>query len=119
MYPETPVRTTSGTEPPGSASTGVPQAIASTITRPKGSLHWIGNNIAIELPSNSFLICRLAGPIYCTSLPSIYGLIFASKYGLNWGCTSPAIFNGMPVRLATSIARCVPLMGAMRPMKLR
>src|SRR5580698_7927266 len=32
MYPDTPSRTTSSTAPPGSASTGVPHAIASIIT---------------------------------------------------------------------------------------
>src|ERR1043165_1837361 len=39
MYPETPSRTISGTDPPGRANTGVPQAMASIMTRPNGSSH--------------------------------------------------------------------------------
>src|SRR5439155_12254269 len=39
MYPEIQSRTISGTEPPRRAKTGVPHAIASTMTRPKGSIH--------------------------------------------------------------------------------
>src|SRR2546422_7520399 len=49
-YPLTPSLTTSFTDPPGSASTGVPHAIASIMTNPKGSSHWIGNNKAREFP---------------------------------------------------------------------
>src|SRR5437667_2326165 len=55
MYPEIPSRTISGTEPPRRAKTGVPHAIASTMTRPKGSFHLIGNSMAIEFPKSSFL----------------------------------------------------------------
>ena len=39
----------------GKASTGVPQAMASTITRPNGSSHWMGNSSARAL-TESFLI---------------------------------------------------------------
>jgi hypothetical protein len=42
MKPVTPSRTTSGTEPRRKATTGVPQAMASIITSPKGSSHRIG-----------------------------------------------------------------------------
>jgi hypothetical protein len=43
MKPVTPSSITSGTEPQRYAITGVPQAIASIITRPKGSGQSIGN----------------------------------------------------------------------------
>ena len=42
--PVTPSTTTSGTAPPRSATTGVPQAIASIITIPNGSSHCTGNS---------------------------------------------------------------------------
>jgi hypothetical protein len=44
---------TSGTEPFSKATTGVPQAMASIITRPKGSRHAMGNNSPAALPRNS------------------------------------------------------------------
>ena len=42
MTPLRPCSITSGTAPRRVASTGVPQAIDSTITSPNGSGHWIG-----------------------------------------------------------------------------
>jgi hypothetical protein len=46
MYPVVPSTTTSGTEPRGNAMTGVPAAMDSIITSPKGSAHWIGKSVA-------------------------------------------------------------------------
>ncbi len=42
MKPVFPSMMSSGTEPSRIATTGVPQAIPSAITSPKGSGHWIG-----------------------------------------------------------------------------
>ena len=53
MKPVSPSATTSGTEPLRQATTGVPQAMASVITRPNGSGHWIGNSRADARPSRS------------------------------------------------------------------
>ena len=53
MKPLTPCSTTSGTEPQRQAITGVPQAMASIITRPNGSGQSIGNRSASALPRNS------------------------------------------------------------------
>ena len=53
MNPVSPSATTSGTEPLAQATTGVPQAMASVMTRPKGSGHWIGNSNAAALASSS------------------------------------------------------------------
>ena len=51
--PVTPSVTTSGTAPSGHAMTGVPQAIASIMTRPKGSGQSMGNSSARARPSRS------------------------------------------------------------------
>ena len=51
--PVTPWSMTSGTEPQFQAMTGVPQAIASIITRPNGSAQSMGNSSAAALPRNS------------------------------------------------------------------
>ena len=50
MKPVRPCSTTSGTEPQRQAITGVPQAMASIITRPNGSGQSIGNSRAAALP---------------------------------------------------------------------
>ena len=52
-YPVTPSSTSSTAAPAGHATTGVPHAIASTITSPNGSGHWIGNTIARARPRRS------------------------------------------------------------------
>jgi hypothetical protein len=58
--------------------TGVPQAIASIITRPNGS----GQSIVTMSPSaplkNSDFSWSAISPMYSTSLPSIRCLIFSS-----------------------------------------
>ena len=55
MNPLTPSSITSGTEPRRKAITGVPQAIASIITSPKGSGQSIGKSSAMAPPRNSAL----------------------------------------------------------------
>ena len=47
--PVTPSTTTSGTDPRRSATTGVPQAMASIMTIPNGSSHRIGKTSAVLL----------------------------------------------------------------------
>ena len=57
--PPRPCSTTSGTAPRRVASTGVPQAIDSTITSPNGSGHWIGNTVtARPLEQLDLLVVR-------------------------------------------------------------
>ena len=53
MKPVTPSSITSGTEPQRQAITGVPQAMASIITRPNGSGQSIGNSSAAAPPRKS------------------------------------------------------------------
>ena len=53
--PVLPSSTTSGTAPSGKASTGVPHAIDSSMTMPKGSFHRMGNNSARACASSSSL----------------------------------------------------------------
>ena len=54
MKPVRPSSTISPTDPRGVATTGVPVAIASIITSPNGSSHWIGLSSAHELPISSY-----------------------------------------------------------------
>ncbi len=62
MKPVTPSSTISGTEPRFQATTGVPQAIASIITRPKGSGQSIGNRSARAPPRSSPFRVSSTGP---------------------------------------------------------
>src|SRR5215472_15595768 len=64
MKPVMPSSTTSGAEPRLNAITGVPQAIASIITRPNGSGQSIGTNNVIAPLKNSDLSRSLISPIY-------------------------------------------------------
>ena len=52
MKPVTPWSTISGTAPQRHATTGVPQAMASIMTRPNGSGQSMGNRTAAALPRN-------------------------------------------------------------------
>jgi hypothetical protein len=78
MIPVTPSTTTSGTDPRRIATTGVPHAIASIMTRPNGSSQQIGNSITQARDSRSRLAIASATPKISTSLPS-RGLISRSK----------------------------------------
>ena len=71
MRPVTPSSTISGTEPHGNAITGVPHAIASIMTSPKGSGQSIGNISARALPRNSCLSRSVISPTNSTPGPSI------------------------------------------------
>ena len=63
----TPWSITSGTEPQGKAMTGVPQAIASIITRPKGSGQSIGKRSAVAPPRKAALSRSPISPTNSTS----------------------------------------------------
>ena len=76
--PVTPLTMTSGTEPRRSATTGVPQAMASIMTRPNGSSQQIGNSMAQARDSRSRLAWASATPKSSTSGPS-RGLISRSR----------------------------------------
>ena len=78
MIPVTPLTMISGTEPRRSATTGVPQAMASITTRPNGSSQQIGNSIAQARDSRSRLAAASATPNSSVSLPS-RGLISCSR----------------------------------------
>ena len=56
MKPVTPSVITSGTEPRRNAITGVPHAMASIMTRPKGSGQSIGNNNAGDAGQQGHLV---------------------------------------------------------------
>ena len=70
MNPVWPSATTSGTEPLRQAITGVPHAMASVITSPKGSAHWTGNNNAAAPASRSAFCSWSHSPSTSTSSPS-------------------------------------------------
>ena len=75
LKPVIPSSITSFTEPALKPMTGVPQAMASTITIPKGSSHSIGNNKAFAFPNHSFFWASFTVPIYFICCPSIWGKI--------------------------------------------
>ena len=75
----TPLRKTSGTEPQGRATTGVPQASASIIARPNGSGQSIVNIRASALPRKSFFCASLISPMYSTPGKDRRGLMTCSK----------------------------------------
>ncbi len=60
--PVLPSSTTSGTEPWRSATTGVPVAMASIITRPKGSGQVMGKTNALACANSSRLRASLTSP---------------------------------------------------------
>ena len=79
MKPVRPSSITSGTEPRLNAMTGVPQAMASIITRPNGSGQSIGTNSTMAPLKNSDLSLSSISPIYSTLL---FDLI------IGWICSS-------------------------------
>jgi hypothetical protein len=78
MKPVTSSSITSGTEPRLNAITGVPQAIASIMTRPNGSGQSIGTSRTIAPLRNSDFCSSVISPMYSTLRPSISGLILLS-----------------------------------------
>ena len=96
MKPVRPSSTISGTEPADVATTGVPQARASIITKPNGSDHWIGFSNAVAAPSSSNLPASSSSPTYSTPSPSS-GSTLVSKYSNSASSRIfAAIFNGTP-----------------------
>ena len=73
MKPVTPSSMTSGTEPRRKAMTGVPHAMASIITKPKGSGQSIGNSSAVASRRNASLVRSLTSPLSLICWPSISG----------------------------------------------
>ena len=69
----------SGTEPRGYAMTGVPKAIDSIMTRPKGSGQSMGNSRARAPPRNSRLPASSTSPIHSDAGGSSSGRTRASK----------------------------------------
>jgi len=99
MKPDLPLSMTSGTEPYRNAITGIPQAMASIITSPKGSGQSIGKSRASALPK--------------------IGLITLDQYSISALSIFAAIFNGNPTFVAISIARSGRFSGEIRPRKAR
>jgi len=62
---------TSGVEPSSMPITGVPVAIDSTITKPKGSRQVMGNKVATAPPIKAVFCSWVASPKYSICLPSI------------------------------------------------
>ena len=79
MKPVTPSSITSGTEPRLNATTGVPQAIASIITRPNGSGQSIGNSSAFAPDRNAGFCASLISPMNSTCAWSSSGSITSLK----------------------------------------
>ena len=79
MKPVTPSSITSGTEPQCQAITGVPQAMASIITRPNGSGQSIGNSSASALPRKSDFSASPISPMNSISGSSSSGSITSWK----------------------------------------
>ena len=120
MRPVTPSSITSGTEPWRKASTGVPQAMASIITRPKGSGQSIGNSSARASPRNLVLPRSSTSPTNSTPPPSSSkGWITVSKYFSSALSTLAAIFSGMPSARAISMARSGRFSAEIRPRNAR
>ncbi len=119
MKPVTPGSTTSGTEPQFHAITGVPQAIDSIMTKPKGSGQQIGNSSALALPRNSDLSASPISPTNSTRGSSSSGLTTDSKYAASALSTFAAILSGMPAWCAIRIATSARFSGEIRPRKAR
>ena len=80
IMPVIPGSMISGTEPRRNASTGVPHAMASIITSPKGSGQSTGNSSALAPPRNSLLPRSLISPMYSIPGPLSSGSICSRKY---------------------------------------
>ena len=118
--PLRPSSTTSGTAPRPMAATGVPQAIDSTITSPKGSGHWMGNSVTIARWSSVTFSSWETSPRY-SMLPSRCGshgrvevLAFLHVVDL-----AGELERQARSPRAISTALCAPLSGDMRPTNSR
>ncbi len=109
--PVTPSSTSSGAAPQFVVTTGVPHAMASTITRPNGSGQRIGKIMAQARPSMStFFSCETFS--YSSMSLASSGSISCSKYSRS-GCSLrfSSICSGRPARRAMLIASFGPLSG--------
>ena len=66
MTPVIPSSMISGTDPRAFASTGTPLSIASIITRPNGSSHWMGKTTARARAISAALRAPATGPTSST-----------------------------------------------------
>ena len=112
--PESSVRISRG-EPRSMAMTGVPQASDSTMVSPKRSGRVTRCKVAQAFLSSSSRSRGPTGPMKRICSSSRWGAISRSKYSASW--MMPAMISRRPVRRATSMARCTPFSGWMRPRK--
>ncbi len=110
---------TSRTDPRAKATTGVPQAIDSIITRPKGSGHSTGKSTTAASPRKRSFCTSSISPMNSISGSSSSGLMRSAKYCSSTLSTLAAILSGIPTRRAISMARSGPFSGEMRPRKAR
>ena len=117
--PVTPSSTTSGTEPQRQPITGVPHAIASIMTRPKGSGQSMGNSSARAPHRKALLSASPISPTNSIRGSFSRGWISRRKYSLSAGSTLAAMRSAIPAALAISMARSGRFSGEMRPRKAR
>jgi hypothetical protein len=82
INPVSPSTTTSGAAPMAMAMTGVPQAMDSAITSPKGSGQRMGNRGGGGLPNQDFLVCLTHLSQKLNLLPVNVGSYLLIKKGL-------------------------------------
>ena len=110
----TPSRTSSGTEPRRSATTGRPAAIASIIAIPNGSGQRIGMIRQRASCSSRSIVCRSPLSTSVTSSPSS-GRTTVSRYRRSTGSVHlPASTNGSPAARLAAMARSGPLSAHIR-----
>jgi hypothetical protein len=112
--PGSPSSMISGTDPPRKASTGVPQAMASIMTSPKGSGQSIGNSNPAARPRKLVLALSLISPTNSISAPPRAGQSPAGSKPHPPYQPSPQ-FSGSPVARAIAMARSGRFSGEMRP----
>ena len=110
---------TSGTAPRRVATTGVPQAIDSSITRPNGSSQSIGNSVQrARCSSRTFSSCETS-PRYCDASLRC-GATSRGKYSRSSGLVHLAgELERQAHLLRDAIARPAPFCGLIRPMNSR
>ena len=117
MNPVSPSAITSGTDPRGWAITGVPHAMDSVITSPKGSSQSIGNSTPLDRDIRSAFSCTEISP--STTVPS--GRIGSTSRFQCSSSSGSAIFTartrGTPAFAAAWTARWAPLSTLARPTK--
>ena len=119
MKPVTPSSTISGTEPQRQAMTGVPQAMASIITRPNGSGQSIGNSSACGVAEERRLlgVADLAHELDQGIVQQRLDQLV--EIGAVGGVDLGGDLQRQPERLAIAMARSGRFSGEMRPRKAR